>query len=181
MGWAQPAIESNPAYAHLFQGAGGDAAADAGATEQFSITKVWIDPGCIVCNACEDIYPEVFEVKVPTLVLLSLMLHLMMGLRFKKLQMLVQLKLLSLQRRDSFSKYIYKKRLPLGAFFIFYSSDTLNLALRHSLPSLAPGTTCIKLKVFCSQSPCSRQVKSISISYEGVNSSKKYLSSSPSK
>jgi len=23
---------------------------------------VWIEPGCIVCNACEDIYQEVFEV-----------------------------------------------------------------------------------------------------------------------
>jgi ferredoxin len=24
---------------------------------------VWIEPGCIVCNACEDIYADVFEVK----------------------------------------------------------------------------------------------------------------------
>jgi len=27
-----------------------------------AITKVWIDEGCIVCNACEDICPDVFTV-----------------------------------------------------------------------------------------------------------------------
>ncbi|MEE8169421.1 MAG: Rieske 2Fe-2S domain-containing protein [Phycisphaerae bacterium] len=27
------------------------------------VTKVWIDPGCIVCDACETACPEVFEVK----------------------------------------------------------------------------------------------------------------------
>ncbi|MCH7494189.1 ferredoxin [bacterium] len=26
------------------------------------LKKVWIEPGCIVCNACEEICPEVFEV-----------------------------------------------------------------------------------------------------------------------
>lgn len=26
------------------------------------ITKVWIEEGCIVCNACEDVCPEVFHV-----------------------------------------------------------------------------------------------------------------------
>lgn len=65
----QPAIESNPAFAHLFQGAGGDAGASAGSTAQFAVSKVWIDPGCIVCNACEDIYPEVFEVKADTCII----------------------------------------------------------------------------------------------------------------
>lgn len=27
-----------------------------------AITKVWIDEGCIVCNACETACPEVFNV-----------------------------------------------------------------------------------------------------------------------
>ena len=27
-----------------------------------AITKVWIDEGCIVCNACETTCPEVFKV-----------------------------------------------------------------------------------------------------------------------
>ena len=27
------------------------------------VTKVWIDPGCIVCDACETTCPEVFEVQ----------------------------------------------------------------------------------------------------------------------
>ena len=30
------------------------------------ITKVWIEPGCIVCNACEGHCPEVFHVQVET-------------------------------------------------------------------------------------------------------------------
>ena len=34
--------------------------ADAGET----ILKVWIEPGCIVCNACESNCPEVFHVEV---------------------------------------------------------------------------------------------------------------------
>ena len=28
------------------------------------VTKVWIEPGCIVCNACESNCPEVFHVNV---------------------------------------------------------------------------------------------------------------------
>lgn len=27
------------------------------------ILKVWIEPGCIICDACETTCPEVFEVK----------------------------------------------------------------------------------------------------------------------
>jgi ferredoxin len=27
-----------------------------------AISKVWIEEGCIVCDACEDICPEVFKV-----------------------------------------------------------------------------------------------------------------------
>ena len=26
------------------------------------IVRVWIDPGCIICNACEETCPQVFEV-----------------------------------------------------------------------------------------------------------------------
>ncbi len=61
---AQLAIATNPEFAHLFAGAG-EASSGAAAGEaavNFSVSKVWIEPGCIVCNACEDIYPEVFEV-----------------------------------------------------------------------------------------------------------------------
>ena len=28
------------------------------------VLKVWIEPGCIVCNACENNCPEVFHVEV---------------------------------------------------------------------------------------------------------------------
>lgn len=27
------------------------------------VTKVWIEPGCIVCNACESSCPDVFHVE----------------------------------------------------------------------------------------------------------------------
>lgn len=61
-------IATNPAFAGEFSaaaaGAGGAAVAEAVPT--FPISKVWIEPGCIVCNACEDIYPEVFEVTSDT-------------------------------------------------------------------------------------------------------------------
>lgn len=30
------------------------------------VTKVWIDPGCIVCDACENTCPEVFDVQEET-------------------------------------------------------------------------------------------------------------------
>ena len=51
-------IATNPEFAGDFAATGGQAAA----VENFAISKVWIDPGCIVCDACEGIYPEVFEV-----------------------------------------------------------------------------------------------------------------------
>ena len=68
---AQLAIATNPAFANLFAGAapagaaagGGGAAASA---ENFAVSKVWIEPGCIVCNACEDIYKDVFDVQADT-------------------------------------------------------------------------------------------------------------------
>jgi ferredoxin len=65
----QLAIATNPQFAHLFAGgeaSGGGAAAAGGEVVAFSVAKVWIEPGCIVCNACEDIYPEVFDVQAST-------------------------------------------------------------------------------------------------------------------
>jgi ferredoxin len=52
-------------------GAAGAGAATASASEKvnFSVEKVWIAPGCIVCNACEDIYPEVFHVTSDTCII----------------------------------------------------------------------------------------------------------------
>ncbi|OIQ16530.1 MAG: hypothetical protein BM556_14670 [Bacteriovorax sp. MedPE-SWde] len=38
------------------------AGAGEAAVENFSVAKVWIEDGCIVCNACEGIFPEVFDV-----------------------------------------------------------------------------------------------------------------------
>ncbi|WP_419168565.1 ferredoxin [Halobacteriovorax sp.] len=52
-------ISANPQFAGEFAGNGGG---DAAAQENFAVSKVWIEEGCIVCNACEGIYPEVFEV-----------------------------------------------------------------------------------------------------------------------
>jgi ferredoxin len=37
--------------------------------ETASITRVWIAPGCIVCNLCEDTCPEVFDVQEETCVI----------------------------------------------------------------------------------------------------------------
>ncbi|MDA3961824.1 MAG: ferredoxin [Planctomycetota bacterium] len=35
-----------------------------------AITKVWIEEGCIVCNACETTCPEVFHVTEDTCMIL---------------------------------------------------------------------------------------------------------------
>ncbi len=59
-------VATNPQFAEFFGGSGGGAAKSDTPKENFSIAKVWIEPGCIVCNACEDIYPEVFEVTADT-------------------------------------------------------------------------------------------------------------------
>jgi len=56
-------LATNPEFAGEFASAGG---AGAAVQENFEVSKVWIDPGCIVCNACEAIYPEVFEVTADT-------------------------------------------------------------------------------------------------------------------
>ncbi|MGZ3788055.1 MAG: ferredoxin [Bacteriovorax sp.] len=55
-------MATNPIFAGEFAGAAAGAAAAGPAVQNFSVSKVWIEPGCIVCNACEGIYPEVFEV-----------------------------------------------------------------------------------------------------------------------
>jgi len=58
-------LATNPEFAAEFAAAGaatGEANAAAPVAENYSVTKVWIEPGCIVCNACEEIFPEVFEV-----------------------------------------------------------------------------------------------------------------------
>lgn len=68
----QLAIPTNPAFAAQFAGAAPAAAAGgpaAPAAENFKVAKVWIEPGCIVCNACEDIYKEVFEVLADTCII----------------------------------------------------------------------------------------------------------------
>ena len=63
-------LATNPAFAAEMaahaSGAGGE---NASAQENFPVTKVWIDPGCIVCDACEGIYPEVFEVTDSTCII----------------------------------------------------------------------------------------------------------------
>jgi ferredoxin len=67
---SQVALPTNPAFAAFFAGqGGGDGAAaggEAATLENFLVSKVWIEPGCIVCNACEDIFPEVFDVTADT-------------------------------------------------------------------------------------------------------------------
>ena len=57
-------IATNPEFAGQFSGAsaGGDTGGGAAAAANFIVSKVWIEPGCIVCDACEGIFPEVFEV-----------------------------------------------------------------------------------------------------------------------
>ena len=67
----QLAIPTNPAFAELFAGASGGGATGEAKEEvpNFAVSKVWIEPGCIVCDACEDIYPEVFEVTADTCVI----------------------------------------------------------------------------------------------------------------
>ena len=68
---AQLKLSTNPVFAGEFSGsavaAGGASAAPSVAN--FGIAKVWIEPGCIVCNACEDIYKDVFEVLADTCII----------------------------------------------------------------------------------------------------------------
>lgn len=60
-------IASNPEFAAELAGASAGGAA--AAVENFSIAKVWIEDGCIVCDACEGIYPEVFKVTDTTCII----------------------------------------------------------------------------------------------------------------
>ena len=55
-------LPTNPRFVPDFLGTAVAGAADGSAEENFAVKKVWIDPGCIVCDACEGVYPEVFEV-----------------------------------------------------------------------------------------------------------------------
>jgi ferredoxin len=72
---SQLAIPTNPAFAAQFAGTaaptttGGAGGAPAPAADNFKVAKVWIEPGCIVCNACEDIYKDVFEVLADTCII----------------------------------------------------------------------------------------------------------------
>lgn len=71
---AQLVIPTNPAFAAQFAGTAaptttGGAGGAGPALENYKVAKVWIEPGCIVCNACEDIYKEVFEVKADTCII----------------------------------------------------------------------------------------------------------------
>ncbi len=70
---AQLKIPTNPVFAGDFSAAPSAGSATgapaASAVPNFAVTKVWIEPGCIVCNACEDIYKEVFEVKADTCII----------------------------------------------------------------------------------------------------------------
>lgn len=62
-------LATNPEFAADFAGAAAGAATGGVAVPQFAVSKVWIEPGCIVCNACENIYPEVFEVLSDTCII----------------------------------------------------------------------------------------------------------------
>ena len=63
-------LATNPMFAGDFTAAptttGGAGGAAGPQVENFKVAKVWIEPGCIVCNACEDIYKDVFEVTATT-------------------------------------------------------------------------------------------------------------------
>jgi ferredoxin len=66
-------LATNPNFAGDFTAAptttGGAGGATADAVPNFAVSKVWIEPGCIVCNACEDIYKDVFEVLADTCII----------------------------------------------------------------------------------------------------------------
>lgn len=62
-------LATNPIFAGEFAGAAAGAGGAAPAANNFSVSKVWIEPGCIVCDACEGIYPEVFEVTDSTCII----------------------------------------------------------------------------------------------------------------
>ena len=55
-------LPTNPRFVPDFLGTGQGAVPAESTQENFAVKKVWIEPGCIVCDACEGVYPEVFEV-----------------------------------------------------------------------------------------------------------------------
>ncbi len=62
--WKKVAAAAVPAADHKPKAAGEKkpAAAAAPSLVDFIVTKVWIEPGCIVCDACENEAPDVFQV-----------------------------------------------------------------------------------------------------------------------
>lgn len=62
-------LPTNPIFAGMLSAGGGAAAAGGAAVENFAVSKVWIEPGCIVCDACAGIIPEVFEVTDSTCII----------------------------------------------------------------------------------------------------------------
>lgn len=62
-------MASNPMFAGEFAGVAVAGGAAGPAVQNFSVSKVWIEPGCIVCDACEAIFPEVFEVTDSTCII----------------------------------------------------------------------------------------------------------------
>ena len=62
-------MATNPMFAGEFAGAAVAGGAAAPAVENITVSKVWIEPGCIVCDACEAIFPEVFEVTDSTCII----------------------------------------------------------------------------------------------------------------
>ncbi|NOT77988.1 MAG: ferredoxin [Bacteriovoracaceae bacterium] len=56
-------------FAGDFAGAALAGGAAAPAAANYAVTKVWIEPGCIVCDACEAIAPLVFEVTDSTCII----------------------------------------------------------------------------------------------------------------
>ena len=62
-------LASNPIFAGEFAGGTGGTSEGAAQVANYSVTKVWIEPGCIVCDACEAIAPLVFEVTDSTCVI----------------------------------------------------------------------------------------------------------------
>lgn len=63
-------LATNPVFADSFAApAAGGGEAKAGGDNNFAVSKVWIEPGCIVCDACAGIFPEVFDVQADTCVI----------------------------------------------------------------------------------------------------------------
>ena len=62
-------LATNPEFAGQFAGSSSGEGSGAAAVANYSVTKIWIEPGCIVCDACEAIFPEVFEVTDSTCII----------------------------------------------------------------------------------------------------------------